>query len=152
MKTSLSQKLIATLVIVFLCTLLAVPIASNAADAATPKDISADITAGLEAFNIGAGLSKGTGATPLKTTIGNVIGVLLGFLGIVMVVLIIYGGFLWMTAGGDEAKVTKAKTIIRNAIIGIVIILAAYIITGFVIEQFGTATGTGGAAADPAID
>lgn len=79
-----------------------------------------------------------SGTTDLKATIGRIIQIFLGFLGIIAVVLIIYAGFLWMTAGGDSDKVDKAKDYIKNAVMGIVIILAAYIITSFVLEQVGT--------------
>jgi hypothetical protein len=51
-----------------------------------------------------------------------------------------YGGFLWMTAGGDMGKVKEATAIIRNAVIGLVIIAASYAIANFVITQIATAT------------
>ena len=73
--------------------------------------------------------------TDLRITIGKIVQIFLGFLGVLAVVLIIYAGFLWMTAGGDSAKVDKAKDYIKNAVIGIVIILAAYVITTFVLGQ-----------------
>lgn len=94
------------------------------------------ITEGLGFFKQGTGddLPGGTN-TDLRITIGEIIRIFLGFLGVLAVVLIIYAGFLWMTAGGDSGKVDKAKDYIKNAVIGIVIILAAYIITSFVIEQ-----------------
>lgn len=83
----------------------------------------------------------GLGQADLKDTINSVVGVLLGFLGILAVLLIMYGGFMWMTAAGDETKVEKAKHIIMSGIIGIVIILAAYAIAQFVITNIRTATG-----------
>jgi len=46
--------------------------------------------------------------------------------------LVIYGGFLWMTARGNEQQVTKAKDLIISAVIGLVIVLAAYAITAYV--------------------
>ncbi len=55
----------------------------------------------------------------------------LGFLGIIFLGLIIYGGFLWMTAGGNEENVGKAKKTIYYAVIGMLIIFAAYSITYF---------------------
>lgn len=69
----------------------------------------------------------------LAETVGGYINSMLGLLGVVLVVLIIYAGFLWMTAGGSEEKIKKAKGILSNSIIGIVIILAAYSITEFVL-------------------
>ena len=75
-------------------------------------------------------------STPdLKTAIGKIVQTFLGFLGVLAVVLIIYAGFLWLTAGGDPSKVDKAKGYIKNAVIGLIIILAAYIITSFVITK-----------------
>ncbi len=65
--------------------------------------------------------------------IGAIIGIVLSFLGIIFLCLIIYGGFVWMTSGGNEIKVLKAKNILRNSIIGLIIILSAYSITRFVI-------------------
>src|SRR5688572_20123444 len=59
----------------------------------------------------------GTSGTPqsLPVLVGKFIGAALGLLGVVLVVLIIYAGFLWMTAQGDPDKVKKAKGIITNA-------------------------------------
>jgi hypothetical protein len=62
----------------------------------------------------------------------NIIGTLLGLLGLVFIILTIYGGFLWMTAQGNEEQITKAKKILMNATIGIIVISMAYAITYFV--------------------
>lgn len=64
--------------------------------------------------------------------IGALIGIALSFVGIIFLCLTIYGGFLWMTSGGNEIKVLKAKKTLRDSIIGLVIILSAYSITRFV--------------------
>ena len=53
----------------------------------------------------------------------------------------LYAGFLWMTSSGDETKVTKAKGLMVNAVIGLAIVLAAYAITYFVLLYLHTATG-----------
>ncbi|OGY43660.1 MAG: hypothetical protein A3B89_04460 [Candidatus Buchananbacteria bacterium RIFCSPHIGHO2_02_FULL_40_13] len=101
----------------------------------SPQLASANvITDGLTDF-IGGASDLPSGTTDLKTAIGKIVQIFLGFLGVLAVVLIIYAGFLWMTAGGDSSKVDKAKGYIKNAIIGIIIILAAYIITSFVLDQ-----------------
>jgi hypothetical protein len=60
---------------------------------------------------------------------------ILAFLGVVAVVIIIYAGFLWMTAAGNDEKVGKAKKTMISGIIGLVIILLAYAIAGFVIQR-----------------
>lgn len=59
---------------------------------------------------------------------------LLGLAGMVLVVLIIYAGWLWMSSQGEEDKIEKSKNILKSAIIGLVIILGAYAITTFIIN------------------
>jgi len=83
----------------------------------------------------------GLGSNSLIDTITNVIGVLLSLLGILAVLLILWGGFLWMTAAGDTDKVDKAKKLIISGVVGIVIIFSAYAIASFVIDNMATATG-----------
>lgn len=82
----------------------------------------------------------GLGAGDLPTTIASIIRVALGFLGIVAVVIILLGGFKWMTAGGNEDKVKDAKKFMIGGVIGLVIVLSAYAIASFVITQITTTT------------
>ncbi len=84
----------------------------------------------------------GLGSNDPRTIAANVIKVILGFLGIVAVIIILLGGFKWMTAAGNEDKVEEAKKLITAGIIGLVIILAAYGIATFVINSLMTATGS----------
>ncbi|MAG29205.1 hypothetical protein CL632_03650, partial [bacterium] len=84
------------------------------------------------------------GSSDIKGIIANIINITLGFLGIVAVIIILYAGYMWMTAGGNEEKVSKAKLILRNAIIGLVIILASWGIAAFIMSKLGDATGVGG--------
>lgn len=92
----------------------------------------------------------GTAIVPGSTTGGLpyiiqvVISAFLGLLGIIFLVLIIYAGFEWMTAQGDEEKVTKAKDTLTRAIIGLVIITAAYSITYFVFSNLPGGPGSSG--------
>ena len=57
---------------------------------------------------------------------------LLGALGIIFLILIIYSGFQWMTSGGNDDKVKDAKTRMKNATIGLVVVLMSYSIMTFV--------------------
>lgn len=67
------------------------------------------------------------------------------FVGIIAVVYLLYAGFLWMTSAGNEEKVAKAKKTLINAIIGLVVILSAFLIVSFVINKMNAAlSGTGG--------
>lgn len=67
----------------------------------------------------------------LATRAGQIISVALSFVGVLFFILMIYAGILWMTAAGNEQQISKAKGLMMNAIIGIVIVLSAYAITAF---------------------
>ncbi|MCE9586449.1 pilin [Candidatus Uhrbacteria bacterium] len=95
--------------------------------------------AGTDLNTVGSTAGIGA-ATPLPQIIGNIINVVLGFMGIVLLFYLLYGGFLWMTSGGDSKGVDAAKTMIRNAIIGLVIIVSSYAISSFVLQQLLTVT------------
>lgn len=77
-----------------------------------------------------------SGARTLEDTISTVINIVLSFLGIIFVALLIYGGFNWMTAGGQENKVEEASKTIKQAILGLIITLGAYAISYFIIKAF----------------
>lgn len=93
-------------------------------------------------FADSAGLSTG-GSGGLIGTIGAIIKTAMGFLGIIAVIIILLGGFKWMTSGGNDEKVKKAKQLIFQGIIGLVIVLSAYAIATFVISNIVTATTAG---------
>src|SRR5438876_931039 len=95
------------------------------------------LTAPFSAYAIGGGLSNALGnistigtqgvvSTDLPKLVGNIIGTLLGVMGIVFVILIIYAGILYMQAGMDVENAKKAKKLIINATIGLIIIAASY--------------------------
>ncbi len=88
-----------------------------------------------------AGNSAGiTSQQDLPQIIGTIINVVLGFMGIVLLFYVILAGWEWMSAGGDDKGVTTAKTRIKNAVIGLVIIVSAYAISNFVISQLANLT------------
>ncbi|MFH1286752.1 MAG: hypothetical protein ABII02_03300 [Candidatus Magasanikbacteria bacterium] len=70
------------------------------------------------------------------TIVGTIINAALTLVGTIFLVLMIYAGFMWMTARGKEESITKAKQIIIGSIIGLVIVVSAYAITFFVTSQF----------------
>ena len=88
--------------------------------------------------------ATGLGNTDPRQMAGQVVNVLLGFLGIIAVLLILFGGFKWMTAAGDEGKIDEAKKLIAAGVIGLVVILAAFGIAQFVISALYGATGATG--------
>lgn len=75
----------------------------------------------------------------LVEIIGAVISAFLSLLAIIFIILVIYGGFLWMTSAGNETKVLKAKKTLKQATIGVIIIMSAYAITAFVFNALSSA-------------
>ncbi|MFA5133379.1 MAG: hypothetical protein WC459_01040 [Patescibacteria group bacterium] len=88
---------------------------------------------GLEETADSAGLKTGLASKSVPEIVGSIISIGLSLLGIIFLILMIYGGALWMTSYGNEQKVTKAKDLIISAVIGLIITLAAYAITNFVV-------------------
>lgn len=85
------------------------------------------------------------GTSDIRVIIARIIYVALGILGVIVLGIIIYAGFLWMTAGGDDDKVAQAKKWIFNGVVGLVIILSSYALTAFIIGKLvGAIGGEGG--------
>jgi cbb3-type cytochrome oxidase subunit 3 len=93
---------------------------------------------GLDKTANGLGFDTGKEAVTIETRIGIIIQAILSFLGVIFFLLMIYGGFLWMTAKGNDQQVDKAKNLITAAIIGLVIVVAAYAISYFVTQYLSS--------------
>ena len=87
-----------------------------------------------------AGYDTSQGLLGVSSIVGTIIQMLLSLLGVIFLSLIVYGGYTWMQARGEEEDVKKAQGTIRTGIIGLIIIFAAYIITTFIIENVSTET------------
>jgi len=85
------------------------------------------------------GQNIGLARTDIRLTIARIIRIALGMMGIVVLGYMIYGGYMFMTAAGDEGKVTEGKKVLINATIGVAIILSAFAIVQFVITQLTNA-------------
>lgn len=107
-------------------TATAIPFVASAANAITDKLM----TAGDK-----AGFGTAAGESGILFTIGLVIKSALSVLGVIFLVLTVYAGYVWMTAGGDESKVEKAKETLGRAVIGLFIVLCSYAIAEFVVPQ-----------------
>jgi len=81
------------------------------------------------------------GQTDLPTIIGKVLGAVLAFLGALFFGLILWAGFSWMLAKGNEEEITKAKEIIFGAVLGIMVVLGAYAVTRLIAMIFSNALG-----------
>ena len=86
------------------------------------------------------GAATGLGQTDPRYVAANIINIALSLLGIIAVAIIVFAGFKWMTSMGNEDAVKSAKGMLMAAVIGLVIILSAYIIANFVILNLYEAT------------
>lgn len=81
------------------------------------------------------GYAGGTTETTLAETVGLGIKMALSLVGAIFLALMVYAGYLWMTARGEEEPVTKARKIITACIIGLIIVVGAYSITDYVLVR-----------------
>jgi len=99
----------------------------------------------VPAFALDTGLGYGTytalGTKDIREGVMDIVALLLGLLGILVIVGIIAGGFIRMTSAGNEEKVSMGNKIIIAGIIGLAIIFLSYAIAAFVIGQLITSTG-----------
>jgi hypothetical protein len=118
------------------------------------------VKAGInDAFQIGGEIEARTGnisERPLSTAAGEmgydvsqndinsiievIIRIALSLLGVIFIVILIYGGYLWMTSRGNEQQYEKSKNLIRAAIIGLCIVASAYAITWYITSTLGQST------------
>lgn len=127
--------------IMMISAFVVLPVFSFALTANAQSNADNMLWGGFEA-NVQA--ATGLGNSDPRTIAGSVINIFLGFLGIIAVLLILFGGFKWMTAAGDEGAIDEAKKLIAAGVIGLVIILAAFGISQFVISAIYDATGATG--------
>lgn len=81
----------------------------------------------------GTGLSK----AEFTGVVAGIVNVVLGIVGAIFVALIIYGGTSWIIAAGSPDKIGKAKKIIIYAIIGLIVVASAYVISYFISTSIG---------------
>ena len=85
------------------------------------------------------GVGEGAGADTYKnvqSVVGRGLNAALSLVGLIFLILIVYAGYLWMTARGEEEQIKKAQKIITSTIIGSVIVMSAWAITLFVLSRF----------------
>ena len=98
-----------------------------------------ELTRNLNTSGSEGGFNSGT---KLSAVVGAVIKTFLGLLGVVFIIMIIYAGFNWIQAQGEDSKITEARKMIIHSTIGLIVIMAAYSITLFVLKAVQGATNT----------
>ncbi len=86
------------------------------------------------------GLNNALSNSDPREIVGRIINMALGFLGVIAVIIIIIGGFKWMTAGGNEDKVSESKKLLGAGVIGLVIVMAAWALATFIVNSIYNAT------------
>ncbi len=93
----------------------------------------------FEQFGTASGLSN----TSIIIIIARIIRFFLGLIGIVLVVLFLYAGYLYLTSRGEPAPVEKAKKIFQQATIGLIIIFSSFSLVSFILGRLNAiANGT----------
>jgi len=92
---------------------------------------------------VNTGLGNVLSSDDPRTIIGRIINIGLGLLGVIAFGFIIYAGFVWMMSNGDEEKISQAKAILKNGVIGLLIILASWAIATFILTKFSGAINGG---------
>lgn len=90
--------------------------------------------------SVGGAIGTADTTNTLPVLVGKMIALLLSVLGIIFVILIVYAGFLYLTDQGKGENVKKAKDILSKSITGLIIIIAAYAISKFIINALGDVT------------
>lgn len=98
-----------------------------------------DAVAGNAGYDVRAGGK--TGAFDfISPVLSRIIQTAVSLLGVIFILLIIYGGYLWMSDQGNEEQVTKAKKIITAAVLGLIIVVSSYAISIFIVNAFAKKT------------
>ncbi len=90
-------------------------------------------------------VSSGFSDVSLGYVIATILGGFMGLLGVTFLILMVLAGFRWMNSGGNEETIKKAQETIKNSIIGLILVLAAWAITFFIFKMlpFGATSGGG---------
>jgi len=110
------------LTIVFTLSLLVLPLCTVFA-----LDAANDLPTGID-----------VGTQDLKTSIGQIVNIVLSIMGLIFFILFVVAGFKWMTAAGNEDAIESAKSIMTAAVIGLIITLLAWAISYFVLNSLNT--------------
>ncbi|MBD3248392.1 hypothetical protein GF382_03855 [Candidatus Falkowbacteria bacterium] len=129
------NKILKSLMIFAMAMMLVVPVLAVNAQQGVDIDYLMSGDSGVDVQD-----TIGLGERDPRDIAATLIRIILGFLGILAVIIILIGGFKWMTAAGNEEQVAEARKVIVAGVIGLVIILAAWGIARFVLDSLITAT------------
>lgn len=123
---------------------LALPLMTYAAEATTAQGL-------LQGVGKNAKYNTSGDDTTLAQTVGNIISASLGILGVLFLAFTVFAGYMYLTAGGDEEQVKNAIKYMRNAIIGLIIVMASFGITKWVVNAIIQSSLTQPAPSTPGV-
>lgn len=106
-------------------------VAALLSPALVPSTAEAQIQKGIDA----ARTNDMSSAADPESIVQKAVNIILFVLGVLAVIMIIVGGFRYVTSGGDSNKLTSAKNTILYAVIGLIVALFAYAIVNWVVKQ-----------------
>ena len=126
----------------YLITTLIIILASILITQVALADIGDQVKEGLETSATQGSLIQDKILEPkLSSMVGAFINNLFGFFGLILVTVILIGGYKWMAAGGNEESIAGAKKIILNGIFGMMTIFISYALVWLILNALGLATG-----------
>ena len=134
----IKQLITGALALALFATPVLVPVAAHAATSLCGADqsISGCVNGGVQKTDPNSGVTGDTAVTKVTGLATDIIKIFSYVVGIVSVIMVIVGGFQYVTSGGDSGKVTTAKNTIMYALIGIVIVALSQIMVNFVLAKF----------------
>lgn len=92
---------------------------------------------------IGPEANVGGTSGSLRDLVLKIVNFFLGFLGLLAVIMVIYGGFLYISSAGNDEKVGQAKKILLYAVLGIVVIVVSFALVNTLLKGLGGGTDVG---------
>jgi membrane-associated PAP2 superfamily phosphatase len=105
------------------------------ADATSSESGSGLWTSQLGMDKVGSAYGEDQNPIDIRYRVVKIINIVVSIIGILLVILMVYAGFLWMTASGNEDQISKAKKIMANAAVGLVIVFLSWSITYFILKR-----------------
>ncbi len=94
---------------------------------------------GFSGSEIGTAFGNGSGDKDIKKIVVDIIKIFLTFMGVIFLAIIIFAGFKWMTSMGNSGKISEATSMMKNALIGLIIVMFSYAITLYVTRNMNRA-------------
>jgi cytochrome bd-type quinol oxidase subunit 2 len=134
----------------FACLLFLLPtfVLAQATDSAPPVPTPtqqpstgvASVAAGIDAASQRTGLQNfchGSFQSCVEIIVGGVINIALSLVGVILLGYTLYAGFLWMTSGGEKDQAEEAMKMIRQAVIGLLIVIMSFVISSYIVTALG---------------